>query len=880
MRTWLDSSVLRRSFLCVACFALAIEPALGGVNRWSGNAPGHATIARVMSDPSDAALIYAVTTGGSIVKSADGGSSWKESDQGLPALSISEIFIKPGVAGTLFVAIGSDVFISTDAAGHWSKAGTIGTTLPISTMAFESAAGLLYAGGKGGLFVSDDNGRTWRRAGYSSIVTSVVVSPKGTVLIGSERFGLYGSIDHGKTWSFLHGGSPRALVAVDQNSTIYWFEPGTLSASSDEGKTWHLLPPPPGASSNIGGTILPLLSVKDGDGELINPNISIPAPGDLFALGTRTIYEYTDSSGAWKPVGSPIPDGSPLSMAITPSGQRKYWVTTTAGGLLVSDGGDWTALNQGLGASIANDVAVVASSPSAAYAATDDGLFRTVDHGADWIEITPAGPKKTFSVAVDPGLTDSVYTSTDKLYKSTDSGSSWTGILGSHATILSVSPSHPARIYAALSDRLLKSENSGNSWFNVYIGFAYYEIFYYGGATALAEDPAIGDAVYVGIAGGGGLYRVAAEYSAKPVLNGTMRAIAVAPNESVVFASPEGPGLIKSTDRGATWSTAGLIDKGIRALLLAGPDRSILYAGSADGHVYRSTDSGNSWQGIGTGLDRWTINRLAADSTGKVLYAATDTGPREYESITIQPNALPDDPLRFPGLLSRAVGDSLVVLPVAGTATGGLGILYTTDVTLANLRDATQDVILTWLPQAGVGVTSFHMTLATSGIVTLPDFAQLLGVSGIGSLAIVGVDSKGNADPGASISASADIWSHPTDRRAPFAQTVNAIPRQTALGHTQSELTGLQHDVALRTNIGIVNLSGDAHAYSVAAHGERDSSAFAVIVPPFSLLQMAVPEKDYGGLTIDITADASANWVAYGSTIDRITGVARTNNGN
>jgi len=113
-----------------------------------------------------------------------------------------------------------------------------------------------------------------------------------------------------------------------------------------------------------------------------------------------------------------------------------------------------------------------------------------------------------------------------------------------------------------------------------------------------------------------------------------------------------------------------------------------------------------------------SIRRLASDPAGDVLYAASATGVREYEAVNIQLNALLDDPLRFAGLLNRAVGDSLVVLPVAGTAKGASGIVYTTAVTLANSRHATQDLILTWVPHAGGGVSSFHMTLPPSSDAT------------------------------------------------------------------------------------------------------------------------------------------------------------------
>jgi hypothetical protein len=248
----------------------------------------------------------------------------------------------------------------------------------------------------------------------------------------------------------------------------------------------------------------------------------------------------------------------------------------------------------------------------------------------------------------------------------------------------------------------------------------------------------------------------------------------------------------------------------------------------------------------------------------------------------IQVDALASDALRLPRLLNEATGQSMVILPIAGTVTGAAGTLYTTDITLANGRDSAQDVIVTRLPQGEGSTPSFHVALPPSsdansnGVVTIPDFSQAFGISGIGSLIIAGVDSKGDADPSAVITTSADIWSHPADRRAPFAQAVSAIPRQAALAHSQGEITGLQQDAAFRTNVGVANLSAETHSYLLTVSGERMTNGFAMTIPPFSSRQMPMPDGDYGALTITIAADVSTDWAAYGSTIDRVTGEART----
>ena len=876
MRT--SIAVSRQLVSVLTFFAVLVTPALAGPNRWSRSSLGLASVARVIADPSDATRQYAVTTGGSVLKSTDGGLTWRPANQGLASLSISAFLIEPDSTTTLFAATDGVIFTSTDAAGHWSKAGSVDGT-DVLAMEFEPASRQLFAGTQRGLYVSADNGKTWSSTGVQGVVRTLVVSPKSTILVSVRVRGLYASKDHGRTWVVRRVGE-NGIVAVDQNSTIYWFREGvarTVSdqVSSDDGATWHNLPLIPSS---------PISAINSGDALLYNVNVIAAAPGDLFLLGGQNLFEYTDRSGAWLPVGPLITNGSPLAMAIVPSQPRKFFVSTTAGGLLIGDGADWTQVTNGFGGARANDVAVVASNPSIAVAATEGGVFRTEDHGTDWKAITPTGSKQSTAVQVDPNRADVVYASTDKIYKSTDSGSSWNGVHSDPAKFLLVSPTDSATIYAALATELAKSTNGGASWTGVFRGLGNYAFAYFDGAVAIDADPSNGNTLYIA-AGDGVLYRLAADNNWTWV-NAEVKTLAVAPHEAAVYASRDPGGVFKTYDRGTTWTSLGLIDKRIRALMLAGSSRNVLYAASTDGHVYRTTDDGNTWQGVDAALDRSPIMKLASDPSGKFLYAASGTGVSHYEVSDIQVGVLASDALRLPRLLSEATGKSMVILPIAGTVTGALGTIYTTDITLANGRDSAQDVIVTWLPQAGGGSPSFHVALppssdaSSSGVVTIADFSQAFGISGIGSLVIAGVSASGDADPSASLTATADIWSHPADQRAPFSQSVSGIPRQTVLSHTTAEVAGLQQDAGFRTNAGIVNLSGDAHRYAIAVRGERAATDFIINVSPFSLVQVPLPEMDFGLLTITITADAPTDWAAYASTMDRVTGEARTNTQN
>ena len=122
-------------------------------------------------------------------------------------------------------------------------------------------------------------------------------------------------------------------------------------------------------------------------------------------------------------------------------------------------------------------------------------------------------------------------------------------------------------------------------------------------------------------------------------------------NDGTIFASTDGAGVLRSTDRGDTWDnvSAGLGHRSIRALAVSpayGAD-STVFAGGPDG-VYKSVDGGVTWQRSVEGLDNPRVLALgvspsfADDSTvfagvSDGLYRSTDGGSswqRATEGLT------------------------------------------------------------------------------------------------------------------------------------------------------------------------------------------------------------------------------------------------------
>ncbi len=120
-------------------------------------------------------------------------------------------------------------------------------------------------------------------------------------------------------------------------------------------------------------------------------------------------------------------------------------------------GGTWTTSFRG---EIVHSLAIDPSTAATIYAGTDGdgfGVVRSTDGGANWSNPVNAGlPSTTVSaIAIDPTTPSTVYVGTSDagVFRSTDTGASWTPInagLGNLVlSALAIDPSMPTRLYAA-----------------------------------------------------------------------------------------------------------------------------------------------------------------------------------------------------------------------------------------------------------------------------------------------------------------------------------------------------------------------------------------------------------------------------------------------
>jgi len=216
------------------------------------------------ADPADGHRLLAGTSGGAVLRSGDGGATWRVVRSGL-GRGVSALAFDPGRPGVVLAGTrGAGVWLSADDGVSWQRqAGTDARTV----RAFAFVSGGVLAGTDQGVLVGRAGG-PWAPAGLSQVRVSALaatgdaVAAGGDATQGSEALPLYVSGDAGRTWAAASGVTgPGGTAAVAGSSMVTALAApaatggpllmGTnagLFASPDQGATWQQV---------TGGGVLP-----------------------------------------------------------------------------------------------------------------------------------------------------------------------------------------------------------------------------------------------------------------------------------------------------------------------------------------------------------------------------------------------------------------------------------------------------------------------------------------------------------------------------------------------------------------------------------------------------------------------------------------------
>ena len=589
---------------------------------------GHA-VTSIMIDPHNPDLVMAAAGDTGVMRTTDGGKSWKSA---LPDKSVGAVWLvfdpdnphivyagtRPaagggrggagggrGAAPVTTPATDSGIYRSSDEGRTWKKTSPSG--LPggnFGTIALAVAPGTkgqrVYDYVAQGMFRSDDGGEHWTRASDDprliggSQFHDVIVDPRDANILFATQTSLYRSTDAGKTWESYTGapsGADFNYVWIDPSNDKYMalaVDQGT-EISMDAGRTWTTwFNQPTGQMYNVttdhGFPFFVYASQQD------SGTVATPISGRGGQITYRDWYTTNGFESA-----RIIPD---------PADPDYLYATGWYGSILRVN--KTTGQTQHIFERIPKYHE--SGSPPMGFSPFDSQTFylatqyllATRDKGMHW---ETAGP-------------DLTATGGEELGTAPIGNRAGRGATGPAISSLAFSPKDPKEIWAGTSNGLLQlTRDGGAHWNNVASGDLAKDRA--GPVTAVeasSSDPARAFAVLGGGRGGGA--------------GGTGAA----------------PRLYRTDDYGKTWKTAtsGLPASAVHAVREDPVNRNLVFAALESG-VFVSFNGGDQWQPLQLNLPAASCRDLAIEQNdlvvatfGRALWVIDDISPlRELAEKTI-----------------------------------------------------------------------------------------------------------------------------------------------------------------------------------------------------------------------------------------------------
>jgi photosystem II stability/assembly factor-like uncharacterized protein len=281
------------------------------------------------------------------------------------------------------------------------------------------------------------------------------------------------------------------------------------------------------------------------------------------------------------------------------------WTSGTVGGIFRRAVGDdhWEAPTKGLPERTeVQAITVHPTNPEVVYLGTQDGPYRSADHGASWERLgLPDDGREVWSILVHPKDPRILYAGTSPVgvYRSDDGGDSWRRLPGAvqperlkmafacRVMRLAADPSRPEELYAGLEVAgAMRSLDGGERWTDCSADL-----------VALADRPGLRS-------------RIQSDSDSEGMLDAHALCVSAAQPGTVFLAVRMG--LFRSADRGASWQD---MEVGrfspltyARDVRVSPQDPRTLYAclspasRSEDGSLYRSQDLGQTWTRLDHGV--------------------------------------------------------------------------------------------------------------------------------------------------------------------------------------------------------------------------------------------------------------------------------------
>lgn len=375
-----------------------------------------------------------------------------------------------------------------------------------------------------------------------------------------------------------------------------------------------------------------------------------------------------------------------------------------------TDHGVWRSVDNGVSWSLVGleteQVLSLSVAAGTLWAGTAKDLYRSNDNGVTWTSIQTGRSGEQYTAICVSGTAVFVGTRRSGLIVSSDGGSSWTEIMlnteGRNITSLAVVG---MRVFAVVRDstgRVYTAAGLSKLWQISDGGVTVMDV-----ATLMVKDSVL----YAGCTDGS-VYRGGSAGNAWTALTKLPLAVevsALAGTGTTLYAGTMGKGVYRSDDNGVRWTGASmsLADSTVLALAIVGGTE---FAGTYSG-VFRSLNKGAAWSASNTGLMPKAVTCLAASTDAIFIFAGTKDAGIYRSTNTGTGWELANNGLRLEDGRPCRVRALAVAGNVVFAATNGTAVVY-----------QSTDNGTTWRPAAKGLPSETVSKLFTSGKVLFAGF--------------------------------------------------------------------------------------------------------------------------------------------------------------